>query len=103
ENWRLAQFFKRLCDLTKIVLPKRTGSELVCVHAGDRAQHSLQEGFLRHFKREYGDGFRVLDGNVLGNVHCERRLAHGWTASDDDQVRFLESTGLFIEIGIMRF
>ena len=64
----------------------------------------------RHFEREEADhgaverGLGVAAraiglGHVIGDVGGERRLAHGGTSGDDDQVGGLQAAHLLVEIG----
>ena len=44
------------------------------------------------------DGFLLVEGDVLGHVHDERRLAHGRAAGDDDELARLQARGHAVEV-----
>src|SRR6267143_852144 len=63
-----------------------------------RAEQPLHELILRHLQRKEGDAGVVLDRGVLHDVQRERRLAHGWTRGDDDEIGALEASRVAIQI-----
>ena len=67
------------------------------------AEQALKERFARHFEREDADGFSVIDGGVLGDVHGERGFAHGRARGKNDEIGLLKAAGHFVEIGVMGF
>src|SRR5690606_897238 len=54
---------------------------------------------LAHLQREEGDRLLRADGRVLRDVEGERRLPHGGTGGDDDQVAPLETRGEVVQVG----
>ena len=54
-------------------------------------QHSLQNLFRRHFKREYPYWYLFLKPYIMNNVQAERSLSHRWPARYNNQVSFMQS------------
>ena len=100
---RLDQAVERGAELAEVFAGEEAGAHLVGVHAGLRAQHAVEQGFLRHFQREDGDAFAALDGGVFGDVDGEGGFAHGGTGGDDDEVGLLQAAGHVVEIGVVSF
>ena len=50
-------------------------------------------------RREDGDRLLVLDGDVLGDVHRQRGLAHAGPGGDDEHLGAVQAVGHFVEFG----
>src|SRR4030042_4664243 len=65
---------------------------------GFRAEHSDDQLFFRHLKREDGHWNPFLDSRILGEIEAEGSLAHAGPSSDDDEIRALKACGPLIQI-----
>ena len=70
------------------------------VDAGNRAEHASGELARAHLHAENRHRQAIDDGDMLGDVERQGRLAHRRTAGHDDQVAALQARGHFIELRI---
>ncbi len=70
------------------------------IDPGARAEEPLDELLGAHFEAEDGDRLLLLDGDVLGDVHGERGLAHAGARGDDEHLRAVQPVGHLVELAV---
>ena len=99
-------------DAAKIVLIDVAAADLVARHAGLLGDDARRQLFGRHFQREEADdaaidrlmrpvglSFELIGArDIEGDVRGESGLAHARSPGDDDEVGFLQTAHLFVEI-----
>jgi hypothetical protein len=71
--------------------PCGSGTVPMRIHPGTRAKHSHQQGFLRHFQREHGNVFLILDRGIFSNVHGKGCFSHRGPSGKNNQIRGLQN------------
>lgn len=93
------EFLDFVVELTPLV-----GSQLAALdflagylaHVDDKTVDELHVG---HFEREEGHRNFLVDGDVFGHTQGKRRLTHGGTGGEDDEVGVLPAARDAVELG----
>ena len=92
EDFALGELRRGGGQRREIALGEEAVAHVAQVHPGPRAEQPLHELLAAHFQREDGDRLALqLDRHVLGDVHGERRFAHGRARRDDDHLRRVQA------------
>ena len=63
-----------------------------------RAEQAVGQFERRHFQADEQHGNVLLVGDVLGDVHRERRFAHAGAGGQDHQLAVVQAAGLAVEV-----
>ena len=88
---------RRLAQFLPFLLVEVAGAEAMAVHAGRGAQHTCEQGFLRHFERENSHRLKRLRRHMPGHIQSQRSLPHGGARRKNNQFAAVQSPGHFIE------
>ena len=75
-----------------------TGTECLCIDARFEGEQTVNELFFRHLEREDRGTHIFVKRNILRNIQDKRRLTHGRTGGNQNQIGRLKSGGSIIKV-----
>ena len=87
EYFCFGQFGSRGGQAREVAFAQKSIAHLLQIYAGTRAKKTLNKLLAAHFQAEDAHGKFFVYGDMLGDVHGERGLAHARTRRDNDHFR----------------